>query len=54
MKKCKVCNETIVYENAIRYHNYPGIQKICKVCKRKQTKEYNRKKYEIIKNNPLW
>ena len=54
MKLCRKCKKEITYKNRIKYYNYPGIQKICKPCRRKETRDHNRRKYEAIKKNPLW
>ncbi len=54
MRICRKCGDRITYKNQLRYHNYPGFQKICKPCKTKELKKHNAKKYKTIKDNPLW
>ena len=52
MKVCRMCNEKISYKNQLKYYNYPGVQKICKPCKKSELKKHNDKKYKtIIVNN---
>ena len=54
MKICRVCSNEIEFKNQLKYYNYPGIQKICKPCKKIELKKHNDKKYKTIKENPLW
>ncbi len=53
-KKCKRCNEDIKKENLLRNSGYCGYQKICRICKNKDSLKYSRRKQAIIKNNPIW
>ena len=53
MKKCRKCDKTIKPKDQLRYHNYPGIQKICKPCKLEASRKHNAKKYKTIKDNPI-
>ena len=46
--------KTIKPKDQLRYHNYPGIQKICKPCKLEASRKHNAKKYKTIKENPIW
>ena len=54
MKICRKCNKKIKYKDQVKYHSYPGIQKICKPCKLEESRKYNEKKYKAIKENPIW
>ena len=54
MKICRKCDKKITYENRVKYHNYPGIQRICKPCKLEEARKHNAKKYKAIKENPIW
>jgi hypothetical protein len=54
MKICRKCDKEITYENRVKYHNYPGIQRICKPCKLEESRKHNAKKYKAIKENPIW
>ena len=50
---CRYCKEKISSEN--RLYQYTGGYKTeCKPCARKLSRENNRKKRQIIKDNPLW
>ena len=51
---CKHCNEKISKENRLHYIGASGYKKECKPCVRKISREKNRKRYQTIKNNPLW
>ena len=54
MRKCRACKKQIKFKDRVWYHNYPGIQRICKPCKLEQSRKHNEKKYKAIKDNPLW
>ena len=53
-KKCKECNEDIKKENLVRHGGYCGFQKICRICKNKNSLKYSRKKRALLKASPLW
>lgn len=48
MKKCRVCLELLPNDHFVRYST-GGRQKICKVCKRKETSKHNKKKTIALK-----
>ena len=50
---CNKCNNKITAENR-EFSSIGGFRKTCKPCLRKIGKEFNRKKQQTIKNNPLW
>ena len=51
---CRACSRKILDKNKVFYTGAIGIKNECKPCLRKRSRENNRKKAEIIKNNPLW
>ena len=50
---CRVCKEKISPENRI-FQGTGGYKRECRPCRRKVNYENNRRKRQIIKDNPLW
>ena len=50
---CRYCKEKISPENRI-FQGTGGYKRECRPCRRKVNYENNRRKRQIIKDNPLW
>ncbi len=50
---CRLCKKKISPENRI-FQNTGGYKRECKPCRRRVSRDHNRKKRQIIKDNPLW
>ena len=44
LKICKECKKEIQKKHLVRNGGYTGFQNVCRPCKRKQSREYQRKK----------
>tara|TARA_Y100001963_G_scaffold66303_1_gene92412 strand:- start:975 stop:1184 length:210 start_codon:yes stop_codon:yes gene_type:complete len=50
---CRYCNEKISPENRL-FQSGGGFKTECRPCRRKLSRENNRRKRQITKSNPLW
>tara|TARA_Y100001963_G_scaffold156388_1_gene249858 strand:+ start:935 stop:1180 length:246 start_codon:yes stop_codon:yes gene_type:complete len=50
---CRYCKEKISPENML-YYTQGGIKTECKPCRRQLSRESNRRRRKILKDNPLW
>ena len=49
LKICKECKKEIQKKHLVRNGGYTGFQNVCRPCKRKQSREYQRKKAKAMK-----
>jgi len=50
---CRYCKKKITKEDRL-YYTAGLVKRECKPCRRKVSREANRKRTQIIKDNPLW